>query len=297
MRVLRYVSGKGLFAVAVWGASFVATRVALESFNPFGLVAIRLWAGMLLLSGVLLARRGPLLPARRDVLTCVLLGCVLSVHLLMQAYGLKHTTAIHTGWIMGFIPVTIALGAHLLGQQRIGRVGWTGAAVGTAGVLTVMMSSPPNFHNARWGDLLQVVSCLTWTVYTLAGTGPVARNGVLRVTTFGMAVAAVVVSGAMLATGVLSAAVTWRAVVTLVFLGPICNGVAYYMWFAALDEHGPARVGSLLYIEPFVALVTGALLLAEPVTAHAIVGGVCVLFGVWLVAHGSRRPAAAAMRN
>jgi drug/metabolite transporter (DMT)-like permease len=290
------VSAQGLFAVAVWGASFVATRVALDTLNPFGLIAVRLWAGALLLVLVIVARRGPLVPVRADLARCVFLGAVLAAHLLIQAYGLYYTSAINTGWIIGFIPVTIALGAYTLGQQRLNRTGWSGVGVGTGGVLLVTMIAPPDFKQAHFGDLLQVASCVTWTVYTLAATGPNARNGVLRVTTFGMAVAAAIATLAMLGTGAVSGPLTARSLGALVFLGVVCSGVAYYLWFAAIEAHGPARVGALLYIEPFVALITGALLLHEPVMPQALAGGVLVLLGVWLVSRGAARPRHASPR-
>ncbi|MEW6743181.1 MAG: hypothetical protein AB1486_10525 [Planctomycetota bacterium] len=42
-------SGKALLAVVAWGASFVATRLALESFAPLELVTARIAAGSLVL--------------------------------------------------------------------------------------------------------------------------------------------------------------------------------------------------------------------------------------------------------
>jgi len=222
----------------------------------------------------------------------VFLGVVLSAHLLVQAFGLQRTSAINTGWIIGFIPVTIAVGATLVHQQRLHGVGWLGVAVGTAGVLVVTMKSPPNFAQARVGDLLQLASCLTWTVYTLAATGPNERNGVLRVTTFGMAVAAAIGTLAALFTPWRAGPLTAQALLAIAFLGVICSGAAYYLWFAAQRDHGPAHVGALLYIEPFVGLIVAASLLHEPVTVNAVVGGVCVLAGVWLVARGAVKPAA-----
>lgn len=284
------ISGKGLLAVIVWGASFAATRVALEVLTPFGLVAVRLWAGAILLALVLHLRGGALWPARRDIPACMFLGTVLAVHLVLQAYGLQRTTAVHTGWIIGFIPVTIALGAWLLGQQRLRRRGWVGVALGTVGVLVVTWARPPDFAHAQLGDLLQVASCLTWTVYTLASTGPIGRNGALRVTTLGMVVAASLTTVAAAGGGLSVGAWTWNSVLAVAFLGPVCGGVAYALWFAAQREHGPARLGALLYIEPFIALATGTLLLGEPVTLHALVGGLVVLAGVWLVSRGSARP-------
>ncbi len=290
-RFSRGWSVRGLFAVTVWGASFVATRIALESFNPFGLVAFRLLAAAFLLGIVVRARGGRLWPARADLPVCVLLGVTLAAHLLMQAYGLRYTSAINTGWIIGFIPVTIALGAQLLRQQRLNATGWMGVAVGTGGVLTVTAVAPPDFTHAHFGDLLQIASCFTWTIYTLAGAGPIARNGALRVTAFAIVTAAALVTVATLATGVTIGPVTVRGLIALGFLGLICSGVAYYVWFAASHDRGPTRVAALLYFEPFVTLVTAAVLLHERITPNAIAGGLIVLVGVWLVGRGSSKPA------
>jgi drug/metabolite transporter (DMT)-like permease len=290
-------SWKGLFAVVVWGASFAATRVALQSFNPFGLIAIRQWMGVAMLVLVIKIRRGPLIPIRRDLPACIFLGLILAAHLLIQAYGLLYTSAIKTGWIIGFIPVTIAVGAYLLRQQTLSGTGWLGVATGTAGIVFVWLSSSPDFAQARFGDLLQIVSCLTWTVYTLISGPPVSRNGVLCVTTFGMAVAGAVTTLAMLGTGVLAGPITSDALLATGFLGIACGGLAYYCWFAAVEEHGPTRVGALLYIEPFVAVAAGPALVHEKISASVLVGGLGVLAGVWLVARGSRRPTMAAEQS
>ncbi|MBU0638755.1 MAG: DMT family transporter [Planctomycetes bacterium] len=286
-RLRQTFSGKGLVAIAVWGASFVATRVALEALSPGGLIAVRLLAGTALLALLIKARGRRALPARADCPACALLGVILATHLLLQAVGLRYTTAIHTGWIIGFIPVTIALGAHLLRQQRLHAIGWLGVSVGTAGVLLVAVIEPPDFAAAHFGDLLQVISCLTWTAYTLVAVGPMARNGALRVTTFSMGVAALLACPLAAWEGPLTGPLTNQALLSVAFLGLLCSGVAYYLWFAATREHGPTRTGVLLYFEPFVALLTGAALLHEPITANALGGGVCVLLGVWLVARGS----------
>ena len=284
------VSGAGLFAVVVWGGSFVATRIALDALTPFGLIAIRLWMGAGLLALVMAGRKQRLMPEPADLPRCVFLGVVLAAHLLIQAYGLLYTSAINTGWIIGFIPVTIAIGAWLLGQQRLNRTGWGGVGLGTLGVALVTAIAPRDFARAHFGDLLQLGSCLTWTVYTLAAARPNASSGVLRVTTFGMAAAAALSSVVAVFTGFVSGPLTPRSLTALVFLGVICGGVAYYLWFAAVERHGPAKIGALLYIEPFVALATGALVLHEHVTLNAVAGGLLVLVGVALVARGASKP-------
>lgn len=289
MQVRYLISIRGLIAITVWGASFVATRMALETWHPFGLVALRLWMGAALLYLFTRACGTRLLPLKGDLPVCLLLGGVLAGHLLLQARGLQDTSAMNTGWIIAAMPVMIAIGAQLLGQQRLQAIGWLGVLVGVVGVVIVTAIKPEDFAHARRGDLLQMGSCVTWTVYTLVGSPVTARNGALRVTALAMAVAAAVSTVASIGQGLQLGPVTTRAVLSLLFLGVLCSGVAYYLWFAATNEKGPTRVAALLYLEPFVTLITAALLLQERITWNAIAGGLTVLFGVWLVSHGVER--------
>ncbi|MCH7702532.1 MAG: DMT family transporter [Planctomycetes bacterium] len=284
------LSGKAMLAVVLWGISFVLTREALETFNPFGLVTVRLLLGAAVL-GLLGRLSGrALLPARSDRPTCIILGLVLAAHMLIQAHGLQHTSAIHTGWIIGLIPIPLALGAHLLGQQRIRPTGWIGITLGLVGVFIVTGSGMPEFENARLGDALQLVSCLTWTIYTLAGAGPASRSGALAVTLMAMIVATVVVALATAWTGAFVGPISAGPLMATAILGLLCSGLALYLWFDALVTHGATRIGVLLYLEPFVTLVAAVLLGDERVTAGAFVGGLCVLAGAWQVARGTSKP-------
>jgi drug/metabolite transporter (DMT)-like permease len=161
-------------AMVFWGVSFVATRAALDAFHPLALIATRLWLGGGLLVVIQALRGRPLLPEPEDRGRCLLLGLVNALHLGLQAFGLLHTTAIRTGWIIAVIPVAIALGGQVFLRKRLAPIGWLGALVATAGVFVVTVQKPAELANARFGDLLQLVSCVTWTIYTLASAKPVA---------------------------------------------------------------------------------------------------------------------------
>jgi len=277
-------------SVVFWGASFVATRVALSSLTPFGLVAARLTIGALVLFAVLRARSGRILLERVDWLTGVGLAALLAFHLDLQAVGLQYTTAINTGWIIGFIPVLIALSAHLLGRQRLRPRGWLGLAVASAGVALVMTAKLTDFAHARIGDALQIASCFTWTLYTLAGTEAIRRNGAIRMTAWVMAVAAVLSWAPPLSAGLTHAPMTPNTWLSLLFLGCFCSGVALTLWYIGVTRCGPTSVGALLYFEPFVTSAVSLALLHEPMTPWTVAGAVTVFAGVWLVGHGVSKP-------
>ena len=67
------------------------------------------------------------------------------------------------------------------------------------------------------------------------------------------------------------------------FLGVFCSGFAYIFWYDALRDVSASQVGSLLYLEPLVAVVVAFFLLGEGLFLAAILGGALILLGVWLV--------------
>ncbi len=280
---------QSLISVFVWGTSFAVVRTAMDALTPAGVVGARLMIGSLGLIAFLRWRGMSLWPERRDVGRCVFLGVVLAIHLLIQAYGLMYTSAINTGWIIAFVPVSLALGAFLVLGHRMAGVGWLGVLVATGGVFYVMGGKLEQFENATFGDMLQLSSCVTWTIYTLTAASVVMRNGALRVTTFAMATASLTALGLGCFTGLVQGAVTGRTLADVLFLGLCCSSLAYVMWFIAQREHGPTRAGSMVYFQPFITIAAAAAILNEPVTERANVGGVIVLGGVYLVGVGSRR--------
>ncbi|MHC4094256.1 MAG: DMT family transporter [Planctomycetota bacterium] len=181
MDVRECLSLRALLVVVFWGLAFVATRVALTVLTPAGLVATRLMIGCVTMLAVARLMGRSVLPRPADRPRCVLLGLILTAHLLIQAHGLVRTTATNTGWIIAFTPIAIAIGAWLFLRDRLPGRTWIGIALGTAGVLLISLSSGTGFTDAKVGDLLQLVSCITWAAYTLLAVGPVARNGSLPV--------------------------------------------------------------------------------------------------------------------
>lgn len=278
-------------AVAFWGASFVAVRIALEAFDPVGLVAVRLALSAVGLYLLVRWAGGALLPRPEDRGRTILLGTILGAHLSLQAWGLKHTSAIHTGWIVGFQPIVIAIGAQLFLRHRLRAVGWLGVFLGTAGVLFLTLEELPDFSSARRGDLIQLVGCGTWAAYTLLGARPVASSGSLRVTALAMAWATLLCAVAAVPGGYVLRAPEADEILAVLFLAIACSGLAFFLWHRSLVSHGSHHTAATLYLEPFFTMAVAATVLGEDVTARAVGAGGIVLVGVWLLGRGAtRRP-------
>ena len=282
------VPPSALAAVVFWGASFVAVKIALESFTPYGLTCARLGLGALGLALWMRVSGERLAFGLRDGLVVIGLGVVLGGHLAIQAFGLTYTSAIHTSWIIGFSPVVIAIGAQLFGGSRLNGTGWIGVTLGALGVFLVTMEELPDLRSARFGDVLQLLSCFTWAFYTLCGAGVVRRHGALAVTTLAMASAALTLVGPALSSGWTVVSPGARELSAFFFLGLVCSALALVLWYHAQATHGSQRTGATLYFEPFATLLIAVPLAGETVGWRAVLGGSIVLAGVLFVARGRK---------
>jgi len=284
-------------SILFWGASFVATRAAITAFHPYALVAGRFALGSTLLYLLLLVRGEPLLLERADRPRGLLLGAILGAHIAVQAFALFHTSAVHSGWIVGFCPAIIALGAQLFLGQRIGGLSWFGIGVAAAGVLLIALEHSDTLTHAGLGDLLVFGTTFSWAAYTLLSGAPVARSGALRTSAFAMGVASLVCALAALVEGqVWTGTPSLASWLELVFLGACCSAAAFWLWNRAIGSIGMARLGGLIYFQPFVTAGLAHALGEQRPAWNTWIGGLLVVLGVWLLARGKAAPLKAAAR-
>lgn len=292
-----------LLAVVFWGISFVATKAALAELTPIALIFWRFAMGALLLVGVLAVRGRLQVPPRDTWGPLALMGGIgIFIHQMLQVYALSMTSAVHAGWLIGFIPIWSAILAALFLGERFGAMKLAGLIVGFGGVVLVVTRGRLDPGSlalpATRGDLLIFASTLNWAIYSVVGHGTIRRLGADRATAWSMVLGLVMIApffltarspvtlGALSPSGLGDLSPTgWSA---LAFLGIACSGLGYLLWYAALEVVETARVASLLYIEPLVTLAAAMILLGEPVGAATIAGGLLVMAGVGLV-QGTRR--------
>jgi drug/metabolite transporter (DMT)-like permease len=76
-------------------------------------------------------------------------------------------------------------------------------------------------------------------------------------------------------------------------LAVVCTAAAFLLLFALIGELGPVRATTIVYLNPVVAVIAGAVFLNEKVTAWTLLGFVLVLTGSYLVNGQTRQPSPA----
>ena len=135
------------------------------------------------------------------------------------------------------------------------------------------------------GDLLMLLTAVSGAVYGVLAQKMLKKYNVMTVTTYAMLIGTCLLFPAAFVEG-LSQAMTkidLRSTSLILFLG-ICGGaIGYLLWTFALSHLTPTQVAVYVNLNPMVATVLGAALLAERLTLVFTVCFVAVLAGVLLV--------------
>jgi len=131
-----------LFCVIIWGWTFVATKVCLAYLNPLELVGLRFLIGLPVLYFVIRVRGVRIEFSRRDYISLAVGALIIAIHFIMQAIALNYTTATNSGWIIGVIPLALAVLSFIILKERIGSQEILGIIIATFGVLFIGHTDP-----------------------------------------------------------------------------------------------------------------------------------------------------------
>ncbi len=278
------------FAVVAWGASFIATKVALRDVSPVTVVWLRFAMGVVILGVVVAIRQQLVLPASRDLVYFAFLGFIgITFHQWLQSTGLVTSQASTTAWIVAATPIFIALLGWSILKERLGFLRVGGILLAACGVILVVTngdwSSLAVGRFGQPGDILILISAPNWAVFSVFSRYGLKRHPAARMMFYVMGTGWLFTS-VLLFSGPGTSEIgqlTFNGWLGIAFLGIACSGLAYIAWYDALHALPASQVGAFLYLEPLVAVIVAATILGEEVLFSSLLGGIIILLGVWLV--------------
>jgi drug/metabolite transporter (DMT)-like permease len=286
---------KALFAVTVWGASFVATKVSLQYVSPSTVVWLRFAMGVIILGAAVLLGRQFAFPQGRDWGYFAVLGFLgITFHQWLQSTGLLTAQATTTAWIITSTPIFIALLGLIVLRERLAWYQTAGIVLASFGVLLIVtkgnLSSLTAGRFGTPGDFLVLISAPNWAVFsTLSRPGLKKHPATLMmfyVMSFGWLFTSILFFAGSGIREVTS--IPWDGWVAITFLGVFCSGIAYIFWYDALKVLPVAQTGVFLYLEPIITVIVAAFILQEAILFATLIGGITILVGVWLVNRSSQ---------
>ena len=279
-----------LVLAALWGASYLFIKIALEDLSPAMVVFVRTALGALVLAP-LAARRGGLAPLRKLALPVLALAAIqVAGPFLLISEGERWIASSLAGILVASAPIfTAIIAVGLTGEERANGWSVTGLAVGIAGVALLLGVDAGGNHLALLGASFVLLAGLGYAIGSFIVKRGFRSLEPVSLVTATMSASALMVLPFALATlpSHAPSAGTWAALTALGIGG---TGLAFVLFYTLIQDHGPARGTIVAYVAPAFAVVYGVTLRGESFGASSAAGLVLILAGSWLAAEG-RPPA------
>ncbi len=279
----------------VWGITYLFIKEAVDSYSPPAVVAGRtLIAALVLLPFAI--RSGALKIAWRYWPWVLAFGLIeMAGPFLLLSHAETQLPSGLTGLLVATVPLFAVMIAMLRGDRTaLAPLRLGGLLLGFIGVAVVVIG-PGLFPHGQASVFAIGEVLLTALLYAIAPF--ILALKLTQVPSVGTITLALFAIGL----GYLPAALltqnevpTFRSTISLALLAVICTAFALMAFFALIREVGPVRAPLFTYINPVVAILLGAVVLAEPITPGLLIGFPLILVGCWFAATGGRlrtRPA------
>jgi drug/metabolite transporter (DMT)-like permease len=300
-----------LIVWVVWGSTYLAIRVGVQTIPPLLLAAARnVMAGLIMFPlgmrgrwAAAAGRSGPRSwlsrvrwPSRAEWRGCAIVGVLLLVANGVVGVGEKTVPSGLAALLVATVPLWL-LGVDAgLNHTRLGLAPMAGLALGLAGVglLSGLGTHSSGAAGASgWGVALILAAAAAWALGTIMASrvtipaSPVLASG-MELLSGGVML--LVLSGATGEFGSLRlaqvSAASWLALGYLTVIGSI---VAFSAYGIAVRTLPTATVATYAYVNPVIAVLLGSLILNERLTPATLGGGALIVGAVVLVVR--RRPA------
>ncbi|HDX9688617.1 DMT family transporter [Bacillus thuringiensis] len=274
-------------AVFLWSTSFVATKIAYDSFTPLTLGAIRFLIATIILGIIMkFAKQDLKKPSRKDLGYISLSGLLgITIFYSMENIGVKLTTASNAALIVASYPAITVLFDFLLTRKRITWIKGLGIALAVIGVYQITYHSPNQGGSQQlFGSVILILAGVAFTFYTFTTSKSVAKYSLITVSFYQTLAGSL----AFIPLSIIERS-SWKiptieSVIIVLYLGIFCSVIAFLLYNYGLRNISSGSAVALLNLVPVFGVLFSILFLNEVIGIYHLIGGLIVILGVFLSA-------------
>ena len=278
-----------MISVCLWGSSFIADKIALQSFSPLFLCLIRFMISTAVLLVFRLGRKDFRYPDPEDmkkIAAAAFLG--ISVYYAIENIAVNMTSAADASVISAAYPLLTILTGIVFYHFRPARNQIIGILMACIGVLVLTVSSSRE-NSSLIGNLMLVFNGFLWALYNYL-TGRISRHcDNFSVTYLQILIGTVCFIPMLFLETCTIGTITLTSVLAVLYLAVCCSLAALLLYNYGLRNTDPATTAALMNLMPVAGVVLSALILKETITIRHILGGVIIIVGVFVSEHKGRK--------
>ena len=291
-----------LLVVAIWGVTFVSTKVLISAgLLPAQIFAIRFILAYIGIWAVCMYRKGQasrlFADSVLDEAIFVFLGITGgSFYFLTENTALVYTQACNVAFLVCSAPLFTALMTLVVKRFAKGRIaegledirlGWP-LVLGTIlalGGMAMVVFDRQTLQLSPKGDLFAIGAAICWALYSIFMAQMTLQYGALfatrKVFFYGLlTIIPFLFNGDR--TTVTAALSQPTVILNLLFLGLIASLACFIIWNKVMAKLGNFTSTCYVYLNPFFTLVTSMIILGERMTLLSAAGSLAIILGVIL---------------
>jgi drug/metabolite transporter (DMT)-like permease len=261
----------------------------------YSLVTVLYLGGLALIGGWRIARQD-----RLRLLAVSLIGMI--GYNLGSAFGFELVPAGVGGLIIGTQPLLIAILASMFTHEKLTPFTVAGLAVALVGTGLLFRGDLANAAvntPMLLGGLFIFLSGLAWAFYVVISKPLIRKYGAYPVTAISISIATLPMVSLLVSAETFETlrTMTARNWFDMAYMAAASTFLTTITWNYGAARLSAATTGATLYFVPVIAVISGALMLDEPITPDMLAGGALIIAGVALAQFGPRMQRTQLNRN
>lgn len=273
----KYLGMLGLLVVAmIWGGGFVASDLALESFTPFQIMAMRFLMATIFM--FILCFRYIKTITKSELKAGFFLGIFLFLGFAFQTIGLRFTTPAKNAFLTATNVVFVPLIAFIIYKKKVSKQGLFGVLMAIVGAGVLSLQS--NF-SLGLGDGLTLLCAISFAFQIFLTGEYVGKNRVTVLNLLQMLTAFVFSFIGMFISGdVMPVAVSSDSIYSVLYLGLASTTLAFFLQTVSQKVVDETKSAIIMSMEAVFGALFSIIILKEMFSTRMVIGCVLILSAV-----------------
>lgn len=273
-----------VLAMALWGSSFVALKLAFAELPPLWVIFMRMAIGSLVFLSTWRWRGRVTYRAGDWKYLLGLAACEPCLYFILEALALQNTSASQAGMITALLPLLVAIGAFVFLRERITRYCLVGFLLAIAGVVWLSLGGVADEHAPAplLGNFYEILAMVCAMCYTLILKFLSARYSAFLITAMQSFVGVAFFLPVAMWSAPMPVTISPLGLAAVVYLGLVVTVGAYGLYNFAVSRLPASQAAAFVNLIPLFTLLFAVLVLGESLTFEQVLGAALVFFGVIL---------------
>lgn len=281
-----------LATVILWGISFISIKIVVEVLPPMTFALVRFIIASAILLIIFKIKEPQTRLSKKDIPLMAFGGFIgVTLYFYFENYGIQLTTASVASIIIATIPIFSLIAEAIVFKSKLTLKKIMGVLVSVVGVYFIIGGNVRELisSNSGLGYIMMFAAVFAWVGYSLVTKPLFEKYSQLAIVYYQSIFGTIFLIPFALFESPQWNLINSTIILNVIYLGVLCSALAYYLYVIALDHLGISVSSLYLNVIPLVTIIGSYFILHERIAGVQFVGGILVIFSVYLVSWQSSK--------